>query len=123
MSLIYGDNFIGNNTISAEQTFVALFKGNNKLVNAKDLILPSMSLTTDCYNTMFYSCTSLVTAPELPATTLALRCYTSMFLGCTSLVTAPELPATYLVNYCYDSMFYNCTSLNYVKAMFISGTS
>lgn len=97
MSLIYGDNFIGNNTISAEQTFAALFRGNNKLVNAKDLILPSMSLTTDCYNLMFYSCTSLV--------------------------TAPELPATYLANYCYHYMFYNCTSLNYVKAMFISGTN
>ena len=123
MSLIYGDNFIGNNTISAEQTFAALFRGNNKLVNAKDLILPSMSLTTDCYRTMFYSCTSLVTAPELPATTLALRCYKSMFYSCTSLVTAPELPATYLANYCYNYMFYNCTSLNYVKAMFISGTS
>ena len=123
MSLIYGDNFIGNNTISAEQTFAALFRGNNKLVNAKDLILPSMSLTTDCYNSMFYSCTSLVTAPELPATTLALRCYSNMFIGCTSLVTAPELPATYLANYCYDYMFYNCTSLNYVKAMFISGTN
>ena len=123
MSLIYGDNFIGNNTISAGQTFAALFRGNNKLVNAKDLILPSMSLTMDCYNSMFYSCTSLVTAPELPATTLALRCYSNMFIVCTSLVTAPELPATYLANYCYDYMFYNCTSLNYVKAMFISGTN
>ena len=97
MSLIYGDNFIGSNTISATQTFTALFKGNNKLVNAKDLILPSMSLTKDCYRVMFYRCTSLV--------------------------TAPELPATYLANYCYDYMFYNCTSLNYVKAMFISGTN
>ena len=123
MSLIYGDNFIGNNTISAGQTFPALFRGNNKLVNAKDLILPSMSLTRDCYNIMFYGCTSLVTAPELPATTLELSCYSNMFLGCTSLVTAPELPATYLANYCYDYMFYNCTSLNYVKAMFISGTN
>jgi hypothetical protein len=94
MSLIYGDNFIGNNTISATQTFAALFRGNNKLVNAKDLILPSMSLTQDCYNTMFYSCTSLV--------------------------TAPELPATYLANYCYNAMFNGCTSLNYIKAMFTS---
>ena len=97
MSLIYGDNFIGNNTISATGTFAALFRGNNKLVNAKDLILPSMSLTQDCYNTMFYSCTSLV--------------------------TAPELPATYLANYCYNAMFNGCTSLNYIKAMFTSTQS
>ena len=117
MSLVYGDNFINNNTIEP-YTFPSLFYNNNKLVNAKDLILPSMSLTTECYEHMFSGCTSLVTAPELPATTLALRCYNAMFSGCTSLVTAPELPATTLENYCYFRMFRNCSSLNYVKAMF-----
>ena len=45
MSLIYGDNFIGNNTISATHTFASLFRNNNKLINAKDLVLPAMSLT------------------------------------------------------------------------------
>ena len=94
MSLVYGDNFIENNTISTPATFAALFFDNNKLVNTKDLVLPTMSLTKDCYNAMFYGCTSLITAPELPATTLE--------------------------NYCYSSMFYGCTSLNYVKAMFTS---
>lgn len=117
MSLIYGDNFINNNTIEP-YTFPSLFYNNDKLVNAKDLILPVSTLTTYCYYQMFYGCTSLITAPELPATTLAERCYTSMFQNCISLVTAPELPATTLSELCYNSMFRNCSSLNYVKAMF-----
>ena len=32
-----------------------------------------------CYFNLFYSCTSLTTAPELPATTLADFCYSNMF--------------------------------------------
>lgn len=97
MSLIYGDNFENNSTISSNRTFTNLFRNNNKLTNAKDLVLPTTSLTTGCYQQMFY--------------------------GCTSLTTAPELPATTLVNSCYDSMFYGCTSLNYVKAMFTTTPS
>lgn len=64
-----------------------------------------------CYLSMFYNCTSLVSAPELPATTLTYECYAAMFWGCTSLVSAPELPATTLAVSCYRSMFRNCTSL------------
>ena len=70
---------------------------------------PSMS--SGCYYSMFYNCTSLTTAPELPATTLASQCYRAMFQGCTSLVSAPELLATTLAASCYQNMFYNCTSL------------
>ena len=117
MSLVYGDNFINKKTIEP-YTFPSLFYNNNKLVNAKDLILPAITATRECYELMFNGCTSLVTAPELPATTLALQCYNAMFSGCTSLVTAPELPATTLADYCYFRMFRNCSSLNYVKAMF-----
>ena len=94
MSLIYGDNFENNSTISSNRAFTNLFRNNNKLTNAKDLVLPSTSLTTGCYQQMFWGCTSLTTAPELPATTLPKSCYTDMFNG--------------------------CTSLNYVKAMFTS---
>ena len=64
-----------------------------------------------CYDHMFYGCTSLTQAPELPATTLASHCYSHMFRGCTSLTQAPELPATTLTESCYSYMFYECTSL------------
>ena len=111
MSLIYGDNFIGQTTLSSSYNFVNIFKGS-KVVDASNLILPATTLTSSCYNGMFSGCTSLTTAPVLPATTLASSCYSNMLRGCTSLTAAPELPATTLTGtYCYSYMFDSCTSL------------
>ena len=111
MSLIYGDNFIGQITLSSSYNFVGIFS-SSKVYDASNLILPATTLTNYCYRYMFYGCTSLVTAPELPATTLSSSCYSSMFSGCTSLTAAPELPATTLTGtYCYYNMFSGCTSL------------
>lgn len=53
MSLVYGDNFINNNTLESSFTFLSLFENNNKLVNAKDLILPTTTLAESCYGSMF----------------------------------------------------------------------
>ena len=91
MSLIYGDNFTNNLTISGEFAFAGLFKDSTKLVSAENLILP--------------------------ANTLATGCYSGMFVGCTSLTAAPELPATSLATGCYSRMFENCTNLNYIKCL------
>ena len=111
MSLINSTNFENLNTLTSERTFYSLFYNCSKLVSAENLLLPAMTLTRDCYGSMFVSCTSLTTAPELPATTLANRCYLGMFHNCSSLTTAPELPATTLANYCYRYMFWQCKSL------------
>ena len=117
MSLLYGDNFKGQTTINEDYAFSCLFYDYDEektcsIVNAKDLSLPAITLTEECYDGMFIDCTSLVTAPSiLPATILATGCYSGMFTGCTSLVTAPELPATTLAEGCYSHMFSNCTSL------------
>ena len=93
-------------------TFVALFKNSITLQNAKDLILPSTTLTQSSYDSMFDGCTALTTTPVLPATTLGNYCYQSMFNNCTALTTAPkELPATTLSPYCYNNMFRGCTAL------------
>jgi hypothetical protein len=73
--------------------------------------LPTTELASYCYHNMFKGCTSLTTAPELPATTLARGCYYAMFRDCTSLTIAPELHAMELANQCYEDMFYSCTSL------------
>lgn len=110
MSLVGGDNFAETTTMSNYQ-FMLLFNHCTNLVSAKHLILPAITLAQNCYNSMFYGCTSLTTAPELPATTLANSCYYGMFLYCTGLITAPELPATTLANNCYQAMFNSCTSL------------
>lgn len=112
MSLLYGDNFIGQTDLTGKSwAFLDLFTDNDKLIDAENLILPATTLARSCYSNMFYGCTSLTTAPELPMATLAFGCYDSMFQGCTSLTTAPELSATTLVEGCYDSMFQGCTSL------------
>ena len=117
MSLIYGDNFIGQITLSSSYNFFSIFKGS-KVVDASNLILPATTLTSNCYYGMFSVCTSLVAAPALPATTLASSCYSNMFYGCTSLATAPELPATTLTGtYCYSYMFKGCTSLATAPAL------
>ena len=113
MSLIYGDNFIGQTTLpSSLYIFYGIFS-NSKVVDASNLILPATTLASNCYRNMFKGCTSLTTAPELPATTLANYCYYHMFEGCTSITAAPELPATTLATGCYSYMFNGCTSLIY----------
>jgi hypothetical protein len=119
MSLFFGDNFVGQTSLSGnDYAFAMLFNKNTKLISVEHLSLHVTTLAKGCYNSMFCNCTSLTIAPELPATTLAQSCYSYMFSGCTSLTTAPELPATTLVAQCYVGMFYNCSSLNYIKAAF-----
>ena len=117
MSLIYGDDFKNNSTISSTYTFTGLFRDCKKLVSAENLILPSTALTSSCYREMFQGCKSLTTAPKLPATTLIGGCYQNMFQGCTSLTVAPALPATTLAHGCYNSMFMDCTSLTTAPAL------
>ena len=117
MSLIYGDNFKNNSTISSYNTFNGLFEDCTKLVSAKNLVLPATTLAIGCYGSMFGGCTSLTTSPELPATTLANGCYQNMFYGCKSLTSAPVLPATTLKNHCYRQMFYGCKSLTTAPAL------
>ena len=138
MSLLYGDNFVGQTSLNGEDSvFRYLFK-DSKVRKAESLVLPAKKVTTNGYVSMFNGCSSLISAPELPATTLESRCYAYMFQyctslttaptilpamaltincymfmfsGCTSLASAPELPATSLSDFCYENMFSGCTSL------------
>ena len=120
MSLIYGDNFIGQTTFSGgTYNFCSMFK-KLKVVSAENLILPSLTLNEYCYRAMFSWCTKLTKAPQLPATTLAKGVYWYMFEKC-AITEAPELLAEHLVAECYGDMFTGCTSLNYIKCMAIDG--
>ena len=138
MSLVYGDDFETATTLTNNGQFKSLFDSNTNVINASGLTLPSSNVPQNGYRSMFYGCSSLVTAPtvfpattlgescykytfngcislttapQLPATTLAEGCYYTMFNGCSSLTTAPQLPATTLATKCYQSMFGNCTGL------------
>lgn len=95
----------------AQSQFRRLFLDCTHLISAEHLFLPTGTIIYKCYDSMFFNCTSLTTAPVLPATTLAEDCYGFMFGECTSLTTAPVLPATTLEKGCYNDMFYKCTSL------------
>lgn len=112
MSLIYGDNFSGQTSFpeNSDHNFYSFFGGLG-ITDASNLILPATTLTSYCYDSMFYNCRNLVNVPALPATTLTQGCYGGMFQGCTSLTTAPALPATTLTQYCYSDMFRDCSSL------------
>ena len=116
MSLLYGDDFKGEDTLEYDGQFANLFydyDGENecKVVNARNLSLLATTLTDWCYYRMFSDCTMLTTAPQLQSTTLASNCYYSMFDSCTALTTTSQLPATTLAESCYNSMFDGCTSL------------
>ena len=112
MSLVDETGYETATALTVDNTFQSLFKGNAKLTDASGLLLPATSLAKSCYESMFFGCTSLTTAPaKLPATSLAKSCYESMFSGCKALTAAPELKATTLDESCYRSMFSGCTSL------------
>lgn len=116
MSLIYGDNFIGQTSLTAQCTFSYLFNGHgNSYVRIKDasnLILPATTLTKYCYSYMFMNC-RFDKAPELPATTLSDNCYKGTFDGCTSL--------NYIKCLATDISATNCT-LNWLNNVSSTGT-
>lgn len=111
MSLLYGSNFDGQDTLEYDYSFEYLFYQCSTLTDIVNLKLPATNLAQSCYGAMFQECTSITSTMELPATNLAQSCYSSMFYGCSSLTQAPELPATTLASRCYVGMFMNCTSL------------
>lgn len=84
MSLLYGDNFVGQTTLPSTYTFANLFKTSN-VVSAEHLILPSTTLTKRCYSCMFSKAYYLETSPEFIAETLSSECMHYAFETCESL--------------------------------------
>ena len=108
MSLIYGDNFVGNDSLPANTThnFAGLFQNCTGCTgDASNLIIPPLSLTPLCYRNMFAG-TNITKGPELPATTLGVYCYCNMFINAKQLETSPDLLAPVLVTGCYSGMLH-----------------
>lgn len=120
MSLIYGDNFVGNDSLPANTThnFGGLFSNCTGMSNADNVILPAMTLNPFCYRNLFATC-RIKTSPKLPATTLAQGCYNNMFIGCNTLEIAPDLLAPVLAVSCYEGMLYmqSGNTLRYIKCL------
>lgn len=115
MSLLYGDNFIGQTSFASgsEQNFQGLFNNSSKVFSAENLILPATTLATNCYNGMFDHSVSLKYSPALPATTLAVGCYANMFNTCTALDNIKMLATDISANNCL---------YNWVKSVAATGT-
>lgn len=113
---VYGNmkSILNDNPVlqSSYPQALAWFFNRCKIIDAKNLILPS-SMLTKCFQYMFSGCTLLRTAPELPATTLADSCYASMFQGCTSLKK--------IICLATDISAEDCTS-NWVSGVSSTGT-
>lgn len=106
MSLLYGDNFVGQTTLPSTYTFRGLFTNVTGFTgDASNLILPATVMTEQCYRNLFAG-TNIVTPPKLPALTLAKSCYTNMFINAKQLEVTPDLLAPVLVTSCYEGMFH-----------------
>lgn len=104
MSLLYGDQYEEQKTLSTQYCFRYLL-GHGNLYSARELELPATTLSPYCYIFLLYNSNNLTEPPRiLPATTLAEGCYARMFWG-TKITESPILPATTLAPYCYESMF------------------
>ena len=111
MSLLYGDNFIGQTDLSSYPYAFYSLLSRTEAREIGNIALPATTLSECCYASIFNGCTSATTAPTLPATTMAASCYDGMFNNCYSLAQAPELPAITLARGCYSYMFGGCSGL------------
>lgn len=97
-SLVYRKEFENKNEVPNEYCYRDFFIENDKIITAKDLILPTAGCKKRCFNNMFYSCTNLEYAPYLGANTeqvSSTSCYAGMFSGCKKL---KELKVNFGVN-------------------------
>ena len=88
LSLIYGDNFLGEtelpSTATSQNNFDSLFWTNTGITDASNIIMPQ-NTKNSCYNRMFEDCSNLEKAPTLPASQLEPFSYKYMFANCKKL--------------------------------------
>lgn len=112
MSLVYGDNFKGQTTLSSSYAFNSLFKSAGYLMSISNLRLPATSIPRYAYQNMFNNDKFTDMIPEIPATYVDYYGMSGMFSGCTSLDSVPDLSTVTRVNgYAFANMFSNCKSL------------
>lgn len=107
MSLLFGDNFKGQKSLSGKNFALSRLFANSKLISCKDISLPATTLSQGCYFSMLLG-TLITDVPVLPATTLAKECYRTILSYCPNLQTIPEnmlSHVTTLADLCYCGMF------------------
>lgn len=116
MSLVYGDNFIGQTALTGTYNFAGMFNRCYVVVSAEHLILPAMTLTPSCYRAMFSHAHELTVMPDLPATTLADNCY-SYAIEQTKITKTCVLPAEVVPTSGYYAMFIMCSGLSEITCL------
>ena len=117
MSLLYGDNFVGQTTLPAKYTFCRLFSAG-KMIDTSNLILPATNTTEACYRSLLDNNSTLIYTPKiLPALTLTKECYVNMFNKAYNIITSPILPALTLAQECYGGLFWNCSKLDNITCL------
>jgi hypothetical protein len=115
MSMSHGDDYVNATEITQSYQFYSLFKNAANIVSAENLVLPATTLTSYCYDALFYQCTSLTKSfSVLPATIVPTGAYSTIFRDCSNLQDAPEILATSIGAYGCKAMFSGCKKL--VKA-------
>ena len=116
----FGGNIMGmllNNKFEVDDALSGFLSYNKNSVTTSPE-LPETNLRTGCYKGLFKSSTKIKTPPSiLPATNVPENAYNSMFYDCNSLETAPVISARNVGNYGMAEMFYNCTSLTSIPDM------
>lgn len=117
LSLVYGSNFNGQDTMPLGTRLSCLFRQtisntffNHCGINYSNRLVFPKNTQPCCYSHLFDDCKGLKFPEFLPATTLYLSCYHSMFES-SDIKQAPILPSTTLAESCYENMFYQCSLL------------
>mgnify|MGYP004462008333 CR=1 FL=1 len=107
----YVDNVLKGKWIISGQD-VSCSGSMGDVVDYLDPNVSKTKLSYDCFSSLFYKQSALISAPELPFTNIQYSngCYAGMFNG-TSITKAPDLPATILSDHCYAYMFEKCEKL------------
>ena len=99
-----------NNEQMQSYQFKNLFKNCTTLTNANNLNMPNYTVQ-NCYEGMFYGCTSLTSSPILSAETLQNNCYKDMFYGCSSLTHITCYNVSDISEYVSSDWIYGVSSL------------
>lgn len=120
-SLLRGDDAsLYDELPQGASTFYGLFYVCSTIINAKDLIFPS-NTREYCYKRFMSNCPNLLSISKLPANDITGQCYNSMFYGCTSLRNSPDVMATTGYGaYLCQQMFNGCLAMDYIKVLFIA---
>lgn len=130
MSIVYGDNFEGQDTVTYDYQFAILFQNNAWLIDASEMVVPSnYNGHSGVFTMAFFNCSRLEAAPALTAPILTASCYNLMFYQCVKLAYVKCLATDISASQCTSNWMFGVPSSSgtFVKAALMtswpSGTS